>query len=222
MEPVSPEAVFAALSDAQRSSITGALSRAVETLPYPWRSLDWSAPQYLLGFGSLLNPESARKTIPDTRDAGHPPALAFGVERVFNYQMSARGLARHQASTDERRMAALNARLTGKLSDVINVRRIPLSKVMLPALLEREFGYDLCRAPYLPWPLSPNAKLETAWLLCAPSGSSVVNDSLLPNPRYVDICLAGARLGGEAFEMLFRRTSFLTDGRCLEEWLDDG
>ena len=44
---------------------------------------------------------------------------------------------------------------------------------------------------------------------------------VLPNPEYLRICLEGAREWGEDFYEDFLRTTFLCDGRTLEEFVED-
>ena len=50
-------------------------------------------------------------------------------------------------------------------------------------------------------------------------GQRVVDNSLLPNPSYVEICLAGAKEVSPEFVTAFLDTSYLGDGRTtLRRW----
>src|SRR6266436_8259748 len=54
---------------------------------YPWEGLETEIGSsrknklYLVGYGSLLNPMSAARTIANTPLMGHPPVLALGAKR---------------------------------------------------------------------------------------------------------------------------------------------
>lgn len=174
MQPVQPTSfrVHPSVLRAARAALSaGALDPLLhETLPWPWDGLEQrliavarreqacnSADVvttadamvrppclHLIGYGSLLNPESARVTIPGTPPGGHPPVLAFGARRIFNYVISNEAaLRRYGALPVGRERAALNAERTGQVEDIINGRLLDVPLADLDALRQREFGYDL-------------------------------------------------------------------------------
>ncbi len=203
--------------DERVAATAGAAQEALHALPlamieYPWTELEArlvasGQPLRLLGFGSLLNPESARRTIRDTPPEGHPPVLAYGARRVFNYRMPPEVIARYGADPQSRELAALNTRCTGRVEDVLTGRLVTVSPVDIGALRDREIGYGLHPVVCFPWDAAADRPL-IAYALCAVD-SAIVDNDLLPFPPYVEVCRAGARLVDDAFEHAFLETSWL-------------
>lgn len=196
-------------------------ARADERLAYPWPGLEerlaaQAAPVlHLVGYGSLLEPDSARRTVLDTPDDGHPPVLAWGARRLFDYEMSDAGRERYGAAAEGRERAALDVRWTGRAADGFNGRLLDVAVDHLEALRRREVGYDLAPVVWQPWD-EPDAAPAVAFALCAsrrPVGGRVrVRDDVLPCPPYLEICRRGARRVSPAFEQVLLDTTFLADG----------
>jgi len=197
---------------------------------YPWSGLEQKLSNAghdglrMIGYGSLLNPESAAITIRDTPPTGHPPVLAFGAKRIFNYLMPNQVIARYdktgQFPADMR--AALNARFTGRVSDILNGRLITVDLDDLDALREREKGYDLLPVACVPWQ-DVTSDPQLAFVLCATErpwkGQIYVSDSIQPFPPYLAVCRDGARQVDEAFHQCFIETTVLADATSpLAKW----
>ena len=194
---------------------------------YPWPELDQAVKSMpggklrLVGYGSLLNRESAARTIKDTPLSGHPPVLALGAKRVFDYIIPEARLNIYGRS-EARERGALNVHFTASSSDALNGRLLLISIDDLAALREREFGYDLCPVSCLRW-LDWQSAPFTGYVLSATQthldGRRILDDQVLPNPAYARVCREGARAVSEAFLRLYLRTTFLADGRTtLEQW----
>ncbi|MEM8493989.1 MAG: hypothetical protein AAF663_01220 [Planctomycetota bacterium] len=133
------------------TDIASAIKRDLR-FEYPWNGLEQALESQghdqlqLVGYGSLLNPTSAARTIADTPPGGHPPVLAFGARRLFDYVMPQFFIDRYQANGAPEYppsyRAALNTRWTGDPADVVSGRLIPLHVGDLDGLREREKGYD--------------------------------------------------------------------------------
>lgn len=186
---------------------------------YPWRelerqALDRDGAVAIVGYGSLLNPDSARRTMPDTPTDGHEPVIAVGARRVFDYAMSPAGANRHGPIEHPMQRAALNTVWTRDPQDAITGRLLRVSTADLPALRERERGYHLAGVLYVPWN-HPRATPRVGYVLTAdaePVDGVVHTDaSLLPHQRYTAICLEGARRVDPAFEHAFIQTTWLGD-----------
>src|SRR5262245_6193027 len=97
---------------------------------YPWRELekrlnDRGAERiYLVGYGSLLNPRSAARSVRNTPPHGHPPVVAFGARRVFNYRIPDVTFERYGVKPGALDRAALNAE---PAASVFNGRLIELA-----------------------------------------------------------------------------------------------
>lgn len=188
---------------------------------YPWFELEEQGIRSLrlIGYGSLLNPESAARTVSDTPPDGHPPVLAMGARRVFEYVMPAAAIE-HYAEGDRTfradQRAALNTRFTGRAEDLLNGRVMEIRADDFEALREREFGYDLRPVASLPWG-SWDDEPKIGYLLCAArkerNGRKILASDLAPFPPYLKLCEAGAAQVSPEFLRFFRETTYLGDGK---------
>lgn len=213
----------------KQTEITSYLKAVSEDgLTYPWEGLEQRLHErgddqlYLLGYGSLLNPASAARTIANTPREGHKPVVAFGSYRVFNYVMPEGALRRYGQTphdvSDER--AALNAVWTGKLLDFMNGRLIPFDRGDLDGLREREAGYDLRPVVTLSW-LDLKKPLTIGYVLCATErpwqGTVYVDDDLRPHRQYLQLCREGAAMVSDDFERCFIETTLCGDKTPLTQ-----
>jgi hypothetical protein len=203
-------------------------SIATEGYGYPWDGLEDAVAHFpahrllLVGYGSLLNQDSAAKTIKARPAGGHPPVLALGARRVFNYVIPAAKLKAYGGTFGPREHAALNVDYTQSAANALNGRLIGVPTVDIPPLRAREFGYDLRPVACLPWN-DKDAKPFTAFVLVAVkparNGRQVLDDEALPHPSYYRVCREGARAVSEAFLQLYLQTTYLADRKTtLVEW----
>src|SRR5271154_1143838 len=103
---------------------------------YPWEDFEKRIHELgterlsLVGYGSLLNPQSAAKSVRNTPSNGHPPVVALGARRVFNYRMPDGIFEQYGAEPGARDRAALNAEPAP--TGVINGRLIEFAVSDLP------------------------------------------------------------------------------------------
>lgn len=192
---------------------------------YPWENLytqqAGSARIFLIGYGSLLNAASAARTITSTPPLGHPPVVAFGARRVFNYRMPKSAISRYGLPASDRECAALNAEWTRCSDHILNGRLIPIEPGDIAELRKREQGYDLRPVSCLRW--DTNDEPFVAYVLCcssiSPHGQELVDESILPYAPYYGICRAGAAAVSRAFLDLFLATTFLADRKTtMGQW----
>lgn len=188
---------------------------------YPWKELEIDLQReqmdsvFMIGYGSLLNPESAARTISDTPADGHLPVIAWGVKRLFDYDMPDSVIERYSVSVDPgKHRAALNTRWTGNTNEVCNGRAISLRVSDLDGLRERENHYDLMPVAWLPWE-DLEASISLGFALCAPKDSIAVRTDILPFPPYLKVCREGAAMVSTEFEEFFFQTTYLADGATL-------
>lgn len=216
------------LIDPQRlAKAQDALRRYGKTVEeYPWHNLEGqyesgvAVARHLIGYGSLLHPDSARKTVPNTPPKGHMPVIAFGARRVFDYVIPDNvlinwGVAEKELSGMHDR-AALNAHYTGRSLDIITGRLVPLNAKDLPALREREKAYDLRVVPYVPY-ASPNEAIKLAYILCATprpwNGQTFVDRRIKPFQPYLSLCRSGVAKVSKEYLELFNQTTCVADGK---------
>ena len=193
-------------------------SSDVPGFKYPWEDLEErlyehaAARIYLVGYGSLLNPESAARSVRNTPSDGHPPVVAVGARRVFNYRMPDGIFERYGVEPGARDRAALNAEPAAE--SVLNGRLIELALADLPNLRVRETAYDLEPVTCLPWN-KPNTAPFTAFVLCCKyefwEGQRYVDNALMPFKPYYRLCRTGAEMVSPAFLNFYLKTCFLAD-----------
>lgn len=208
--------------------VRAAVSRfAVHHFAFPWHGLEDLLEQqgaaWLVGYGSLMHPASAARTIRDTPANGHPPVVAFGAKRLYEYIMPLPVYERYaqqnlQVRLDPRARAALNVRPTGNPDHLFNGRRIALAVADLDGLRQRERAYDLHPVAMLDWEVL-DAEPQLGFALSCPAtpyeGQLFVDSTLRPCPPYHRLCLQGAQLVSPEFAGLFLQTTYLGDGEQL-------
>ncbi|MHC4474052.1 MAG: hypothetical protein ACYTEL_00295 [Planctomycetota bacterium] len=194
---------------------------------YPWGGLeeemeaDCVPEMHVVGYGSLVNSDSAGRTLSQKALGTFRAVIAFGVRRLFNYEMPA-NVDRYAPAIHPLARAALNARPTGKIDDIVNGIVMKLSVREIPAMRGREVGYDLVPVACLEW-----NDLERppflAYILCCfdepGQGSGHTNDKIEPHRGYYCVCREGASEFGEGFLRLWLATTYLADGVTpVAEW----
>ena len=113
------------LSDVQTRVINEKMADANKEsiYQYSWDSLEKDLKNKgfsslpVVAYGSLVNPESASVTFQDNSKRSHLPVIAFGVRRIFNYEMSSK--VRRYGPVTGRNRAALNVDTTKNIKDVV-------------------------------------------------------------------------------------------------------
>lgn len=191
---------------------------------YPWAELETvlgqrgGDPPSLVGYGSLLNAKSAARTVAGTPEKGHPPVVAFGGRRVYEYIIPQKVLDRYGEKAEPSEGAALNLRPTGSADDLFNGRLIPLDLNDLEGLRERERAYDLEPVIVVPWGQWDQTPQLAFALACPPvefEGRAFVDPELKPYPPYHRLCLEGAAAVSPEFADLFLQSTYLGDGETL-------
>ena len=209
------------ISASLESRLAGLPLLQAPVFPFPWQGLeDYLARQPepslpLIGYGSLLKKASADRTIKE----GSPrrsPCLAFGCRRVFNYRMPEAVLQRYGVPPSSPCKAALNVVRTGNVHDLVNGMLITVHVADIPALKQREFGYDLVPVHCVPWEDAEHGPLTAAYILSAPDAAplpefQVTDASLLPEPAYARLCVEGAAEVSSAFLEMYLQTTYLAD-----------
>ena len=190
---------------------------------YPWPDLEAHLATYhcgrlpLFAYGSLLNAESAVRTMPGWRRDECRPANAFGVVRVFNYPLTLDAVARYGPGPTPWHVAALGVRVTGLPTDRVNGLVSSLAAEDLGGFREREMGYRLTEVPVASWDDASNGEFPAKAFVLEHRAPD--DPKLLPHPGYLAVCREGAASFGAGFRDDFDRTTLLADGRRLNEYL---
>ncbi|CDZ80551.1 hypothetical protein BN1013_01065 [Candidatus Rubidus massiliensis] len=179
---------------------------------------------YIFAYGSLLNPESAQRTISEEAVETSQPALAFGLKRIYNYYA---GQKTHWITKAPKEEAMLNVEVTRKRDDLVNGALIKVDITQLKKLIEREKGYDLVPVLTMRW---NDAILENtqfhfiiAYTFTASSeprlGKAYTQKGIYPIYGYNQAVEKGAERFGDKFLNYLRTTTYLSDGITnLYEW----
>ncbi len=193
----------------------------LDIIRYPWEGLENSHAEVfpMIGYGSLLSFESASRTLKHTDLQAREFVKAFGLQRIFNYEMPQHVLDRWEQPVGSSRIAALNVTATGSPEDWINAVLIPVSPVDISALRERELNYDLRPIPIQAW--GDTGPFRVAWVLIE-NVEMHRRSSLLPHPNYTSLCRDACAQLSEDFLKAFDDTTLLADGKTkLGEFLRD-
>jgi len=192
---------------------------------YPWEKLDEEFDsgqlKYLriIGFGSLMNTESATRTLIGAQD--RTPVIAFGAKRIYNYAMSKVAAdTRFNMIESENSYAALNARVTGNPRDAFNGIMLPLIPEDIGAFRAREVSYNLKPVVCLDW-FDLSKPAVPAYVLECPEGNKTTH-GMRPHSYYEDLCSEGAAEISEDFMTFYHETTVLDDEETLlSEWHEE-
>ncbi len=188
---------------------------------YPWEGLeDWleksDLPELpLVGYGSLINQQSAGRTINVDSSARRQAVKAFGAKRIFNYRMPDTLLKkRYQTPPHPRKVAALNCETSGLADDEFNGILTYVKGDRLSHLREREKSYSLKPIAYHNWD-GDNTPLRVAYILELLPDPSIkdhpYDSTILPHQKYTELCQEGARCVSPSFLEHFNKTCLLSD-----------
>ncbi|OEU71554.1 MAG: hypothetical protein BA864_04105 [Desulfuromonadales bacterium C00003093] len=197
------------------------------TYLYPWGSLEADIENKgletlpLVGYGSLVNPDSAAVTIRDRMGRTGLSVLSYGVRRIFNYVIP-EGHMRYDPPSNPRARAALNVRFTGAGNDTVNGLLLEISLRDIQRLREREIGYDLYPVACVEWK-NPEAVPFTGYILVCPdeerAGAIRTDSEIEPHREYYEICRSGATQMGKDFLKVWLTNTYLADGVTpVEQW----
>jgi cation transport regulator ChaC len=187
-----------------------AAAGSLQRIAYPWHGLESrlrsnGSPLMLIGYGSLLNPASARVTLRSVRH--DRPVIARGCIRVFDYPISSRSASARYGTVRPGHNAVLNVHPADDAHSVGGVL-FDVAIDDIPALRAREVNYDLWPVRFRWFDSPDDADTMHAYILYRPNPPA---DPMLPHPRYYRVCREGAESLGHAFLDHYLDSTFLQD-----------
>lgn len=169
----------------------------------------------LFSYGSLIDKESASRTLSPEALATRRPALAFGVKRTFDRDVPIKAGSRWNIPCNLNARGMLNIQKVENQNAFINGVLIDVPLADIPALLYREEGYNLIPVVVSNWEAlqTENYHFAIAYILQAPSGSQYVNSNILPRPGYYELTRNAAMSFGPLFELVWQNTTYMADGK---------
>lgn len=179
----------------------------------------------VFGYGSLMNKESAKRSIKEESLNSMQTAVAFGVKRVFNYQ--ATKSPRWKEDQDPKEQAMLNVVQTYNIDTMVNGVSIEVDSEDLSALVKREVGYDLVPILVASWDdlvgQSPEINIRVAYTFVAMNELRehihYTNTEYYPIRWYLEMIENSVDEFGEKFAHMWDETTYLADGTTkINEW----
>ena len=201
------------------------------SLQYPNRGYEKILEKYenqkvlLFGYGSLMNKESASRSLKPEAVESMVPVVAFGVKRIFNYKASKTDQWGRDLNPLEKAM--LNLIPTTTYKSIANGVMIEVDQEDFMRLVQREVGYDLMPILVADWDSviaeNPCVKMQVAYTFIVPdeirNGVDYTQTKYYPVRGYLHASEDGASVFGKAFLKLFDYTSFLANGTTrVNQW----
>ncbi len=184
----------------------------------------------LFTYGSLLNRDSALRTIGHSTYESRIPAITFGYKRIFNRDVDVSNSDRYTTPINKKERGMLNLTSTGKFDDVVNGFTFQLPLEEIGAMCERERGYDLVPCIAYPWCNgaaidADETQLSNCYTFLASNhegtreSAQVIRDDITPIKEYFDLVKSGASQYGKDFLWLWYETTILADGKTpVAQW----
>lgn len=178
----------------------------------------------LFGYGSLMNKDSAARSIKKEAVKSMQPAIAFGVKRIFNYKVSD---ASSWGAKDKKERAMLNLSQTLNISSMANGVVFEVDAEDLTKLVNREVGYDLVPILVASWDdmMSRNSHIEIhiAYTFVAANelrdNTSYISTDYYPVMGYLHAVQDAAKNYGPEFAEFWNKTTYLANGTTqIDNW----
>ena len=179
----------------------------------------------LFGYGSLINVNSAARSVSPEAVQSMRPVVAFGFKRIFNYK--AGNVSRWGTDLPENERAMLNIHPTTTYNHIINGVVMEVSPGDLVQLIQRETGYDLVPMLVADWneviSENPSANIKIAYTFLVPdelrSGIDYTQTKYYPVRGYLHAVREGAAVFGPEFLNYWNATTYLGDGTTpVTQW----
>lgn len=199
--------------------------------PYPYSNLPEEFAKLgkrsllLFSYGSLMDVDSAKKSLSSKTVASRRPALGFGIKRIFNRDVSIKPLSSWGTPCDSNARAMLNVQPTEFPQEFVNgiLIEIPLNEVC--ALLKREEGYDLIPIVAADWEDLVNEKVHCQIAYTLHATSDYTSQEIFPRPGYYEKTRDASAQFGPLFLLLWENTTYMADGNTpialWEQWLKE-
>lgn len=179
----------------------------------------------VFGYGSLMNKQSASRTVkPEALETMHP-VIAFGVKRIFNYKATKTD---HWGSDQDRKeKAMLNIVQTLNIGSIANGVALEVDLEDFKRLVEREVGYDLVPILVTSWNdamnNNPHLEIRIAYTFVANhelrNHIDYTSTKYYPVRGYLNAIQDTAKGYGPEFSKMWNLTTYLADGTtCVNEW----
>jgi len=172
----------------------------------------------LFGYGSLVDPLSASRTVSIKSLNTRKPAVAYGVKRIFHRDVPFDAASHWGVPQNSMARGMLNLVFTSAPEHAVNGVVMQIDIEELESLARREVGYDLVPVPCHDW---EGCKFYFAYACMAPNHSPYIHPSILPRPGYYELTMKAPLEYGLCFYNFWLNTTYLADETTtIREWRD--
>lgn len=180
----------------------------------------------IFGYGSLMNIQSASRSIKTENVLKMQPAIAFGFYKIFNYRADV--ISHWGTPEDSNERAMLNISCSPDYRVITNGVLIEVDIDDLFNLVKREIGYDLIPILVMAWDdavfQNPDPEIKIAYTFRASNnprlGKIYTNQNILPVKGYLNAVHEGAAQFGPDFYNYWNKTTRLADDKTvMNTWL---
>lgn len=165
----------------------------------------------VFGFGSLMNTESLRATVPDAFDI--TPSYIKGFMRDFSV-WDAAGFTESNLDIAGFAYCAVDLKKVTEPQARVNGVTFSMSDTHFENLIKREHDYELVKAPI--YDFLTNESLGECFLFSSNKNNGQFDFDSPAQKRYLQICLRAAEQYGEQFYHEFLHTTFIGKRRLSE------
>jgi cation transport regulator ChaC len=165
----------------------------------------------IFGFGSLINLESLKMTVPDAHDI--QPAYIKGFKRDFSV-WDAVGFTESNLDVAGEGMCALDVTIDSKPDSRVNGIIFKTGRASYKRLIKRESLYKILKIAA--YNFENNDEIGECLVFSANKNNGSYDFNSKAQKRYLEICLGSARQYGERYYKEFLRSTFIGD-KSLDE-----
>lgn len=168
----------------------------------------------VFGFGSLVNTESLKVTVPDA--SAITPSYIKGFVRDFSVWDAVGFHDLHETNSDIAGFpyCAMDIKRAADDSARVNGIAFKMSDTHFDELVKREHDYELVKA--LAYDFRSDELIGECFLFSSNKNNGRYDFDSMTQKRYLQICLQGAREYGERFYQEFLDTTFIETRRLSE------
>lgn len=178
----------------------------------------------ILGYGSLLNEESASLSLKPTTIKERRCVKAKGLKRIFEKDIG-KNHSHNPWILDEEKShptarGSLNIKYTQNEYDEINGVVYHLDEEDFLSVCKREEGYDLIPIEVTIWnDVNKNFSSELIAYVFSASNENYLSNHITPRPSYFFLCREAAKKLGPEFYTMWQETTYLADGTTtIKKW----
>lgn len=172
----------------------------------------------VFGYGSLMNKESAARSVKYETLRSMQPAIAFGVKRLFNYRMA--DASHWGAKFHRKEKAMLNLAQTLNIGSMANGVAFEVDAEDLKKLVAREAGYDLVPILVASWKdvlqQNKDISIQVAYTFVAVNELrnhiAYTSTEFYPVLGYLHAVQEAALTYGNEFANFWNETTYLANG----------